>query len=158
MRPANFPTIRLAQLAVLLVNRPHMFQSILKAPAANAAKFFKAEQAEYWQRHYHFNKLAKNGIKDMGEQSSRLLSINVAAVLLVAYGNYSNNELHIERALNFLEAQKPENNVIIRQWHKLGLRLNNAAESQGAIELFNNYCKERRCLQCTIGSKILTSK
>jgi uncharacterized protein DUF2851 len=158
MRPANFPTIRLAQLAALLINRPHIFQSILEAPVKDAGKFFSVQQSEFWRTHYHFNKVAKSGIKGMGEQSSYLLSINVAAVLLVAYGNYTNNESYIEKAINFLEAQKPEDNVITRQWQTLGARLNNAAESQGAIELFNNYCKGRKCLQCNIGSQILSSK
>ena len=156
MRPSNFPTIRLAQLASLLFQRQHLFQSIMDASAKEAAVFFKIQQSEFWQTHYHFNKEAKIGIKGMGEQSARLLSINVAAVLLVAYGHYTNNELYIEQALNFLEAQKPEDNVITRKWQELGTKLNSAAESQGAIELFNNYCKDRRCLQCNIGSQILT--
>ena len=155
MRPANFPTIRIAQLASLLSQRQHLFKSILEATSDDAATFFTIKQSEYWQTHYRFDKKAKNGIKGMGDQSSKLLSINVAAVLLVAYGHYTNNELYIEKALNFLEAQKPEQNVITRKWQALGIKLNSAAESQGAIELFNNYCKDRRCLQCNIGSQIL---
>ena len=155
MRPANFPTIRLAQLSSLLYQRQHLFQSIIDASAKDAAVYFKVEQSEYWQTHYHFNKEAKKGIKGIGDQSARLLSINVAAVLLVAYGHYTNNELYIEKALDFLEAQKTEDNVVTRKWQDLGVQLSSAAESQGAIELFNNYCKVRKCLQCNIGSQIL---
>ena len=157
MRPANFPTIRIAQLASLLSQRQHLFQSILDASSQDAANFFSVEQSEYWQTHYRFDKKAKKGIKGIGDQSSKTLSINVAAVLLVAYGHYTNNELYIEKALTFLEAQKPEKNVITRQWQALGIKLTSAADSQGAIELFNNYCKDRRCLQCNIGSQILAS-
>ena len=155
MRPANFPTIRIAQLAALLFQRQHLFQSILEASSNDAANFFTIQQSEYWQTHYRFDKKAKIGIKGIGEQSAKLLSINVAAVLLVAYGQYINNENYIEKALNFLEGQKPEQNVITRKWQELGINLSSAAESQGAIELFNNYCKDRRCLQCNIGSQIL---
>ena len=155
MRPANFPTIRIAQLASLLSHRHHLFQSILDASSKDAATFFTIEQSEYWQTHYRFDKKSKNGIKGIGDQSSKILSINVAAVLLVAYGHFTNNERYIEKALNFLEAQKPEKNAITRQWQALGVNLTSAAESQGAIELFNNYCKDRRCLQCNIGSQIL---
>ena len=156
MRPANFPTLRLAQLSVVLFQRQHLFQSIINASANDATTFFKINQSAFWQTHYHFNKEAKKGIKGIGNQSARLLSINVAAVLLVAYGNYTSNELYIEKAISFLEVQKPEDNVIIRQWKELGIQLTSAAESQGAIELFNNYCKDRRCLQCNIGSQILS--
>ncbi len=155
MRPANFPTIRIAQLAALLFQRQHLFQSILEASSNDAANFFTIQQSEYWQTHYRFDKKANIGIKGLGEQSAKLLSINVAAVLLVAYGQYTNNENYIEKALNFLEGQKPEQNVITRKWQELRINLSSAAESQGAIELFNNYCKDRRCLQCNIGSQIL---
>ena len=155
MRPANFPTIRIAQLAALLCQRQHLFQSILEASAKDAATFFTVEQSDYWQTHYRFDKKAKKGIKGIGDQSSNILSINVAAVLLVAYGQYTNNDLYIDKAINFLEAQKPEKNIITRQWQELDIKLSSAAESQGAIELFNNYCKDRRCLQCNIGSQIL---
>jgi hypothetical protein len=127
----------------------------LDASSKDAANFFTIQQSEYWQTHYRFDKKAKIGIKGIGEQSAKLLSINVAAVLLVAYGQYTNNENYIEKALNFLEGQKPEQNVITRKWQELGINLSSAAESQGAIELFNNYCKDRRCLQCNIGSQIL---
>ncbi len=157
LRPANFPTIRIAQLASLLFRRQHLFQSIIDASAKDAANYFKVEQSEFWQTHYHFNKKPKSGIKGIGEQSARLLSINVAAVLLVAYGQYTNDESFIEKAINFLEVLKPEDNVITRQWQELGVQLSSAAESQGAIELFNNYCKERKCLQCNIGSQILSA-
>jgi hypothetical protein len=156
LRPANFPTIRLAQLASLLYKRQHLFHSIIDATAKEAAIYFKVEQSEFWQTHYHFNKESKSGIKGIGEQSARLLSINVAAVLLVAYGQYTNDESFIEKAVNFLEVLKPEDNVITRQWQELGVQLNSAAESQGAIELFNIYCKDRKCLQCNIGSQILS--
>ena len=132
-----------------------IYESIINASVKDATTFFKVDQSEFWQSHYHFNKEAKKGIIGIGDQSARLLSINVAAVLLVAYGNYTGNELYIEKAINFLEAQKPEDNVITRQWKELGIQLTSAAESQGAIELFNNYCKDRRCLQCNIGSQIL---
>lgn len=155
MRPANFPTIRIAQLAALLFQRQHLFQSILDVSSKDAANFFTIQQSEYWQSYYRFDKKAKIGIKGIGEQSAKLLSINVAAVLLVAYGQYTNNETYIEKALNFLEGQKPEQNVITRKWQELGIVLTSAAESQGAIELFNNYCKDKRCLQCNIGCQIL---
>ena len=156
MRPANFPTIRLAQLASLLFQKQHFLQTILEASPTDIAEFFRIEQSAYWQTHYHFNKEAKNGIKRIGEQSSRLLSINVAAVLLVGYGQYTSNEQYIEKAIRLLELQKAENNIITRKWQELDISLANAAESQGAIELFNNYCKDRRCLRCNIGSQILT--
>ena len=155
LRPANFPTLRIAQLASLLYQKEHFFQSIIEGSEKDAANFFKVEQSEFWHTHYHFNKIAKSTLSGLGEMSRRILSINVAAVLLVAYGQYTNNEHYVEKAIIFLEALKPEANSITGKWNNLGIKMLNAAESQGAIELFNNYCGKRRCLSCNIGNQIL---
>ncbi len=155
MRPANFPTIRIAQLAAVLSARPHLFQAIIAASARQAASFFRVKQSEFWQHHYHFGKPAKTSLQGIGEQSARVLSINVAAVLLVAYGTYTQNEAYLERAIAFLEAQKPEQNTIIRRWQQLGIKPDSAAGSQGAIELYNNYCRHQMCLHCPVGHQLL---
>lgn len=158
LRPANFPTLRIAQLAALLYQRQHLFQTVLEVTPSMAEHFFKVNQSGYWKQHYHFGKEAKTTLKGLGEQSARGLSINVAAVLLVAYGEANGNEHFKERAVNFLEALKPEKNIITRSWQHLGIDLQNAAESQGAIELYNIYCKQKRCLSCNIGNQILQGK
>jgi len=155
LRPANFPTQRLAQLASLLFHRKHLFQTIIDVMVKEAPYFFKVETSEFWQTHYHFNKTTHSALRGIGEQSARLLSINVAAVLLIAYGQYTNNERYTKKALNFLETIRPEENVITRRWSDLGIKLASAADSQGAIELFNNYCKNKKCLRCNIGNQIL---
>jgi len=158
LRPANFPTLRIAQLSALLYQRKQVFHLLIEGSLKDAAAFFVVEQSEFWKTHYHFHKIANTKIKGMGEQSALVLSINVAAVLLVAYGQYINNEQYIEKALGFLEAQRPETNAIAKRWLSLGIKLENAAESQGAIELFNNYCSKKRCLQCNIGGQVLGSR
>jgi len=157
MRPANFPTLRIAQLAALLYKKKHLFNSLIEVSPKNAANFFTAQTSIFWKNHYHFNKEAKSTLKGIGSQSSRILSINVAAVLLMAYGIHLNDDHFKLKAIAFLEEQKPEENAITRRWNSLGVVLANAAETQGAIELFNNYCLKRRCLECTIGHKIFAS-
>jgi hypothetical protein len=157
MRPANFPTIRIAQLSALLYHKKYLFQSLIEATPNKSTPFFKLKVSEFWERNYHFNKQSNNGQNGFGEQSMRILNTNVAAVLLVAYANYTNNELYTEKALNFLEKQKPENNFITRGWKEIGMDITSTAESQGAIELFNNYCKNRRCLECNIGNQLMKS-
>ncbi len=157
LRPANFPTMRIAQLAAVLFTRKRLFQAIISASAGDAADFFRVRQSEFWQTHYHFGKQAKTRLKGIGDQSARILSINVAAVLLVAYGTSTNDETYLDKALSFLEAQKPEQNTITKRWQGLEVKLANAAESQGAIELFNNYCNQKKCLHCPIGNQVLDS-
>jgi hypothetical protein len=63
-----------------------------------------------------------------------------------------------ERALSVLESVKPESNHITAVWREAGFAPRCAADSQGMIHLFRNYCANRLCLQCSVGNKILSQK
>jgi hypothetical protein len=57
--------------------------------------------------------------------------------------------------LEILKKMKPEKNSIISKFSKLGVVAENACESQALLELKNNYCTKKRCLQCAIGNNLL---
>ena len=155
MRPANFPTIRIAQLASFLFNNKSFFRKLIELPVAAAPNFFRVRPSEYWSSHYHFNRETSHKEAGLGKQSSIVLSTNVAAVLLMAYGLQLANDSFVDKSMAFLEQLPNENNAIINLWHSLDISITNAVESQAAIELFNNYCKKAGCLSCSIGNKIL---
>jgi hypothetical protein len=54
-----------------------------------------------------------------------------------------------------LENLPAEQNNITEDFVTLGLKINNAFESQALLELKNNYCNYKKCLQCGVGNKIL---
>jgi hypothetical protein len=75
--------------------------------------------------------------------------------LLVAYSRYNEIPAFMERALWWVERLAPEENRITQRWSDLGCSPQNAGESQGQIELFNTFCREKRCMQCAIGAAIV---
>jgi hypothetical protein len=155
MRPANFPTLRIAQLASFLYSNRNFFRKLIELPVNAAPDFFRVSPSEYWHSHYHFNRETTQKLSGLGKQSSVVLSTNVAAVLLMAYGLQLTNDSFIDKAMAFLEKLPSENNSIISLWRSLDIAITNSAESQAAIELFNNYCKKAGCLSCSVGNKIL---
>lgn len=157
MRPANFPTMRIAQMASVLHNTHSFFRSVIEKDTHEIVGLFNYDVSEFWQNHYHFRKTSEGRSGQIGAQSSRVLCINVVAPLLVAYGQAVSDSLFIDKAVNLLESLEKENNAITRLWSSQGKKIRNAAESQGSIELFNKYCKEKNCLKCSIGNKILSS-
>lgn len=48
-----------------------------------------------------------------------------------------------------------ENNRITRLWEKHLCSIENAAQSQSVIEIYKQFCTPKRCLECTIGNKIM---
>lgn len=157
-RPANFPTIRLAQFVSLILSQRSLFSLFTQTfDVGLIKKAFELEQPPYWQRHYHFNKPLAKPLKQLGKASVANLLVNTVVPVLVYYAQYIDNRELIERAEQLLESLPPENNRITRKWATLDLKMQNSFDSQAGIELYNNYCGKKKCMNCKIGAEILQS-
>ncbi|MDA3614012.1 DUF2851 family protein [Polluticaenibacter yanchengensis] len=156
MRPGSFPSIRLAQLAALINHSNHLFSRILlieKLP--DLYHLFKTAPNLYWETHYILGKECESTDKTIGDNHIHVLIINVIIPIVFAHGQLQGIEGHKQKALDWLQALKPEANAVTGQFKPLGFECNNAAESQGLLELYNNYCTPVNCLNCGIGHSIL---
>ncbi|QMU30061.1 DUF2851 family protein [Adhaeribacter radiodurans] len=156
LRPANFPTVRLAQFAALLHQQEHLFANLLAADSITAWQgYFQVKSSEYWQTHVLLGQETRHAPKGLGKSSIHLLLINAVAPLLVAYGKYKNEDNYVEKAIALLEQLPPEDNRITRLYTGLNFYHQNAADSQALLQLNQLYCAPRNCLQCSIGNFIL---
>ena len=156
MHPGNFPTIRLAQFAALVHHSRGLFTSVIEANnLEDLQQLFTITASEYWDTHYSFNKPSVNKKKAFGDQIFRLIVINVVVPFYFLYGDNQNKLLLKDRALEILEQLPAENNSAINRWASAGIVAANALESQGLLQLQRNYCEPKRCLDCTIGHKII---
>jgi hypothetical protein len=156
MRPANFPTIRIAQLAWLIHKGQKFFSTIIGIQnERELAEFFTVGQSEYWLHHYHFFKQFKKEIDTLGEESINSLIINTVAPILVAYGKAKDDQLYIDRAVSILQHLPAETNRVTKRWKEIGLNVKTSFDSQAVVELYNNFCLKRRCLDCKIGASLV---
>jgi hypothetical protein len=81
--------------------------------------------------------------------------INSLAPLLFTYGNYHNQEVYKRKALRWLEETAAEKNVITRGFVQIGVKAATAFDSQALLELKNQYCQTKHCLDCAVGNAIL---
>ena len=155
MMPGNLPTIRLAQIASLLAKKDFNFSNLVKIETASFKNLIAAQAFSYWEDHYHFNKQTTPHSAKIGTQKIDNVIINVIAPILFEYGNIHKNEAYKEKALSILETIMPENNVIIRGFKKIGFEAKSAFDTQSLIQLKNHYCNPKKCVNCTIGNKIM---
>ncbi len=156
LRPANFPTIRLAQLAMLIYQHKSFFSKLIfTEDVKKLQKVFEIKQSDYWLKHYKFGKESAKPFSGLGKSSQINLLINATAPLLVAYGKYKGNENFVERAISLLEQLPAESNRITKVWKSLDLEIKTAFDSQASIELYNNFCQQKKCLQCNVGVKLV---
>ncbi|MEZ4903277.1 MAG: DUF2851 family protein [Spirosomataceae bacterium] len=159
LRPANFPTVRLAQLAALIQKQQGLFSLFIRAESLMAlVKKLRVPQSPYWQKHYQFQKEAIGKVPMLGKASAENIITNSVVPLLVAYSEVKNNQDFLDRAVALLEQLPAEKNHITDQWKALGLEAKTAFDTQATIELYNSFCHKKRCLNCSIGTTILKSK
>ena len=156
MRPGNFPSIRIAQLAALLSHSPNPMMKVMETRELKQLhKWLSVSPPEFWDDHYHFHKESPFRKKKMGKSSCNLLVINTIAPFLYLYGHHQSQEEWIERALELLQEIPCERNSIIQKWQHAGMRPAHAGHSQALLHLKKMYCDKRKCLQCAIGNEII---
>lgn len=156
MRPASFPTVRIAQLAALIFQSEHLFSKILAArDVAEVENMFAVKLSNYWQNHYVLEKESAPRTKTLGRDAVHLLLINTIVPVLFLFGRERGETRYQDKALELLEAVEPESNAVIESWQKLGVTPTSAYETQALLQLKQHYCDARRCLECAIGAAIL---
>ncbi|MEM9737554.1 MAG: DUF2851 family protein [Bacteroidota bacterium] len=155
LRPANFPTIRIAQLATILSLYPDIFHFLINLNLQDMYQKLAIHQSPYWQSHYLFGKESPIPVAGLGKKSICNIVINTVVPLLVAYGALRHDFFYLNKAIQILHSLPAEDNAVTRKWKKEGINLKSAFESQGAIELFQQLCASKKCAYCPIGKAII---
>lgn len=156
MRPGNFPTIRLAQLAALIQNSVHLFSKIIDEESLQKVKtLFMADANDFWHYHYKPDDTSVYKAKTIGASTIENLIINTVVPVVFAYGSAHQNQKLKDRAVQWLSEIKAEKNSISKGFENLGIEKRNAFDSQSLIELKNQYCNFKKCLNCAIGNALL---
>ena len=155
-RPANFPYLKVAQLAALWVQHDTLFSAILEAGSTGEIKkYFRIPPSGYWETHYHFRYASPRKEKTIGENALNILLINTVVPMLFAYGLHNKQPEYCERATRLLESIPPEKNTIVSTFCNAGIAVHHAGDSQALIQLKREYCEKKKCLYCRIGFRML---
>ncbi len=156
LRPANFPALRIAQFAALVHMEGYRFSEILSIKEYRHYPMRQLTPSSYWGQHYDFGKPGGNGGK-LGNTSFVNLLINVVVPMLMAYARYTGSMDRQQQAIKLLKQLPAEHNQILSYWKDCGFAVSSAFDSQALIELNNQYCIHKKCLQCEIGKTLLNA-
>ncbi len=158
MRPANFPTIRLAQFASLIHHLGERLTALLDvADAQEAVAHMQVPLSDFWHTHTTFKEGQTHAPqeKTLGKSSAETLVANVLAPLKYLRAVHSGNRAEREKAEAFLDSLPPEKNSLVARFAGSGWKPRNATEAQGMLELYQFYCSAKNCLNCSVGLRIL---
>ncbi len=158
LRPSNFPTVRLSQLACLYGTHQNLFSKVIKATSLEEIySVFTISATTYWDTHFSFGKPTKRHKKKLSMKFIDLLVINTLLPLKFCHARHTATDCH-EELIHMISHLKPEENRIITNFKALGVVGQNAMESQSLIQLYNTYCSKNKCLQCAVGASLLRKK
>ena len=155
MRPQNFPTIRIAQLASLLFAHQNLFSKLMNInKKEDFYDLFSFEVDAFWKTHFTFESDSKKSPKKLTKSFVDLIIINTIIPLKFVYLQ-SRGVVGENGIIQLIKQVSSEKNSIISNFAALEIKAKNAMESQALIQLKNNYCTKKRCLQCAIGNSLL---
>ena len=158
LRPVNFPTIRLSQLANLYGRQPQLFGKIITIKEVDQFyEIFSISASTYWRTHYVFGKLTPKRENRLTRSFINLLLINTILPVIFCYSKWQGVDVSAQ-IISILQKLKKEDNKITRKFDNLGVRCSNAMDSQALLQLYNTYCTKNRCMECVVGDSLLKGK
>lgn len=162
LRPRNFPTIRLSQLASLYSKKQQLFSQLIFDPTSkdsikDISKFyaiFNVSASEYWDTHYNFGVLSVRRKKKLSKKFIDLLVLNTIIPLQFCYAKQMGRDIS-EVLIALTSSISAEENSIVKKYNDLNPNVVSAFESQALLQLKSEYCDKMRCLDCSIGNAIL---
>lgn len=159
LRPSNFPTVRISQFANLIGQSSHLFSKIIETTdIKNLKEYLNVEATTFWETHYVFDKTSVKRKKKLGDAAIDTVIINTIVPFLFVYGKQKGEEKYVERSLFFLEKIKGEKNAIVEKWESLGMPVESAYSTQALLQLKNEYCHFKKCLNCVIGNYLIKNQ
>jgi hypothetical protein len=154
-RPDNFPTIRLAQLAMLYHKNQYLFETLIQSVSLeDFYSLFELGISSYWNTHYVLDKESPKKRKLLSKSFIDLLVINTVIPMKYLYQHYQ-QKIDYQQLLQPLQAVKPEQNIIIDRFKQIGISSNNAFDTQALLQLKKHYCDHKKCMNCSIGLSLL---
>ncbi|MDX1774745.1 DUF2851 family protein [Oceanihabitans sediminis] len=158
LRPPNFPTIRLSQLASLYHEQVNLFSKVINVKRKEEVyDLFQVSTSAYWENHFSFGKVSKASKKKITKSFVDLLIINTIAPIQFSFAKQK-GKLIDEAIVSIMQQVASEKNSIVSKFQDLKPISTSAMQSQALIQLKNEYCDKSRCLQCAIGNSLLKGK
>lgn len=155
LRPPNFPTIRLSQLANLYNKHQNLFSKVIELnEVEDFYELFKVSTSEFWKTHYTFQKASKTSIKTLSKSFVDLLLINTILPIKFCYAKQKGVEIDSE-IIKIATAITSEKNNIISAFNNLKKVSKSSLDSQALIQLKTEYCDKNNCLKCAVGNQFL---
>jgi hypothetical protein len=134
----------------------HLFSRIIETVTIEELrKLLDVTANDFWHYHYLPGEASAFRPKKLGEQMVNNIIVNTIVPVVFAFGHTQRQNQHKDKALRWLDEIRAEKNSIITRFVQSGLPAKTAFDTQSILQLKEEYCDKRRCLDCAIGNFLL---
>ncbi len=173
LRPANFPTLRIAQAAALLAPAKRdtaggllssqTMPSLREAIGSDTPKktlrslLQAAEPSDFWREHVRFEQRSPGGSSHIGISRTDQILMDAVLPLLLLDAELRKDRQQENQVCEVMQDLPAVSDEVTRMFEKHGAIPGGALGSQGLHQLFRSWCSEGRCLSCAIGRHVLSA-
>jgi hypothetical protein len=140
----------------LYAGHQSLFDKVIHAESLEELySLFDVSASSYWNTHYTFGKASKKSTKRLTKKFIDLLVVNSILPLKFCYAKQLGKDAN-ESILTIIKELKAEENSIISNFKEHKIKSKTAKDSQALLQLYNEYCTKNKCLECAVGSSLLT--
>ena len=159
IRPHEFPTIRIAQLAHLARDIEAIFEACCyDTKLKDVMRLLQVQASPFWETHFSFNNRTSPHTRQLGTSKAQQLVSNAIIPVLFGYAQTLSNEALSNKLVEWSHELPPEKNNVTGLFASKALPNANGFQSQGILQLHQKFCTLKRCLECAVGHSILKKK
>lgn len=156
MRPQDFPELRVAQLAALLLQGESVISELLDGIDFHAwMRRMQMPANDYWHYHYRFGHISRCLPKVAGKQLVQRVLLNAVFPLRLAYAQWTGKPVLPAEVMDWYTTLEAEPLARIRPFDAHPHMARHAGDTQARLQLLDHYCIPKKCLQCAVGSWLL---
>lgn len=162
LRPANFPTRRIAQAAALFGsefarNPLKMVTDCLRDsnPTRSLRRMLRqAEPSPFWLDHVRFEQRTTPGGALIGRSRADRIIVDAFAPVLLGHARSRSNSILEKQIVGMLNDLPAVSDEVTRKYEHTDTSITTALKTHGLHELDRSWCSKGRCMSCEIGKAI----
>lgn len=158
MRPANFPPIRLIQLAQLSALLPNSLEHLKNRRVDDALKWLndlEIQTSMFWHEPRILQGYSiKTSYKLLSKQMKASIFANAFVPYFIALEKEEEIDVLIESVAKSLSKLPAESNHIVLQWNQIFPTIHSMAETQMLLAQYKSKCVHQQCMNCMVGLSV----
>ncbi len=164
LRPANFPSLRIAQGAALFEDGALLGTGAMERicaalgtskPLPALRVLMDSDPGAFWNDHVRLDRQTSKRQSRIGRDRKDRIIANAILPVALTHAELTGNHVLKRSAFGALSALRPERDELTRRFEDAGVVVDSLVQSQGLHQLYRTRCDRGGCMSCAVARHLL---